>query len=141
MSYPPEKNKEYLRKRYAQQRASFLDYLGGRCAVCNTTEDLQIDHVDPTQKEFPVSRLWARRDLPKAYTELDKCQLLCEAHHIEKTTSEHKNGTIKHPPITHGTIYAWMKAKCDCEVCLKAKKQWHDERNARRRAIRQGSLR
>jgi hypothetical protein len=35
----------------------------------------------------------------------------------------------------HGTIYAWMKKKCRCEVCYPAWRDWHDKRNAKRRAL------
>lgn len=32
----------------------------------------------------------------------------------------------------HGTIYGWMKKKCDCGECTIAKRCWYDERNAKR---------
>lgn len=33
----------------------------------------------------------------------------------------------------HGTIYGWMKKKCECSVCLTAKTEWSTQRNAKRR--------
>ncbi len=126
-------NKEYLRNRYASQRKFFLEYLGGECVKCGALENLEFDHVNPLEKSFPVSGLWPEKDIPRVLAELDKCQLLCKVHHIEKTNLEHANGVIKHPPFTHGTLYGWMKKKCTCQECLKAKRIWNDERNAKRR--------
>lgn len=37
----------------------------------------------------------------------------------------------------HGTFYAWMKKKCTCKICVKAKQEWSIERNRKRR---KGSL-
>lgn len=34
---------------------------------------------------------------------------------------------------SHGTVYGWMKKKCDCAECVSAKREWHDQRNAARR--------
>jgi hypothetical protein len=41
-------------------------------------------------------------------------------------------------PFTHGTLYGWMRKKCDCADCYAAKRAWHDERNARRRSGTRG---
>ena len=131
MAYDPEKNREYLRKRYADQRADFYARLGGVCAVCGTDENLQIDHVDRKKKSFNIGRLWPAKDLPKAYKELKKCQLLCEPHHVEKTAREQRED--RSGTFTHGTVYAWMKVKCGCDECMAAKRTWHDARNAKRR--------
>lgn len=34
----------------------------------------------------------------------------------------------------HGTIYAWMKKGCDCQVCKEAKRSWNRLRNESRRS-------
>lgn len=34
----------------------------------------------------------------------------------------------------HGTIYAWMKKRCECSECSAAKRAWLDERNTTRRS-------
>lgn len=34
----------------------------------------------------------------------------------------------------HGTMYGWMKKKCVCSCCSKAKRAWYDDRNAKRRS-------
>lgn len=114
---------EYHREYYRKRRQAIFDYLGGVCVACGTTEDLQVDHKDPTQKSFAIS---SKLSVKNNKAELDKCQLLCDKHHREKTAAENSG-------FTHGTIYAWMKIKCDCIDCSNAKRLWHNERNARRR--------
>ncbi|MFA5375841.1 MAG: HNH endonuclease [Dehalococcoidia bacterium] len=39
----------------------------------------------------------------------------------------------KEKGFTHGTLYGWMKKKCQCDICLKAKKTWHGKRSTVRR--------
>lgn len=133
MSYTPEKNKEYLNARYESQRQTFYTMLGGKCVVCGTTEDLQIDHIDWVYKSFAVGALWPKKNLPAVYKELKKCQLLCELHHIQKTKSDKIEYIAIQPGFVHGTVYAWMKKKCRCSICMPVWRAWHDERNAKRR--------
>ena len=118
-SYTKEYHREYWRKR----RQEIIDYLGSKCVKCGTTDNLEIDHINPSDKSFHISK---RLSLSTQREEVDKCQLLCHEHHMVKTVSEKK-------PYTHGTIYAWMKVKCECVVCSKAKRIWYDKRNAKRR--------
>lgn len=74
------------KKYYWDNRNYVIDYLGGKCTACGTTEDLEFDHIDPTTKEFEMSKPLSRKNLPEGYmTELDKCQLLCKACHKKKT--------------------------------------------------------
>lgn len=114
---------EYHREYYKKRRQAIIDYLGGRCVVCGTTQDLQVDHKDPSDKSFNISK---KMSVKNNKAELDKCQLLCATHHYEKTSEENSG-------YTHGTIYGWMRMKCDCSECYEAKKIWHAERNAKRR--------
>lgn len=134
MSYDSETNKKYLRERYASQRGAFVDFLGGCCSVCGSTESLEIDHINWREKSFSVGALWPRKKLPAVYEELKKCQLLCKAHHKEKTKrdlSEIMRAT--RPPFKHGTFYGFMKAKCACDECEARKFLFYQERNAKRR--------
>lgn len=116
--------KEYHREYYRKRRQAIFDYLGGVCVVCGTSEGLQVDHIDPEEKSFDIK---SKLSVKNNKAELDKCQLLCEKHHLEKTLDQRQ-------PFTHGTVYAWMKKKCVCEDCLAAKWTWYDNRNAQRRA-------
>jgi hypothetical protein len=114
---------EYHRQYYYIRRQRLLDYLGGKCVRCGTTENLHFDHIDPSKKSFDIGKNVTLNDAVKA--ELDKCQLLCEAHHYEKTGEENRTDT-------HGTIYRWMKKKCRCDVCNEARIKWNAERKETR---------
>lgn len=109
----PEQQRNYQRDRVARHRAEWL--ADKSCVVCGSTEDLQIDHIDPSKK---VShRIWswsaARRE-----AELAKCQVLCWPHHKEKTFRDH------HPDgVRHGTAGAFKNAGCRCEICRAYKAQ------------------
>ena len=73
--------KEERRKKRLQE---MKDYLGNKCTHpgCNQTENLQFDHIDPKTKCFNVN---PQDSWEKTLPELDKCQLLCPKHHLEKT--------------------------------------------------------
>lgn len=122
-----EENKRYRTKR----RNEYIQRLGGSCVKCGTTRDLEFDHVDPTTKKFAISAAITRYGAGHVDTEeeLKKCQLLCRKHHREKTTLEER----KQRHFTHGTIYAFMRRHCVCQICLTAKWKWNDKRNAVRR--------
>lgn len=99
----------YLQKR----RALAKQYLGSKCIVCGTTENLEFDHVDRTTKEFDISNGIAKHIAwQKLVIELNKCQLLCEEHHLQKTSQESRTST-------HG-YWMYRKYKCRCDVCIKA---------------------
>lgn len=60
--------------------------LGGQCAVpdCGRRRGLEFDHIDPSEKEANIPRIWSRsRDVFER--EVRKCQLLCAEHHLQKT--------------------------------------------------------
>lgn len=114
-------HREYSNKR----RQRMIDYLGGHCVICGTTENLEFDHVDRDKKSFNIQKNMTLSN-PDVRAELDKCQLLCNEHHREKTARENSG-------FKHGTDYAWMKKHCSCAMCLEAKDKWNESRNAKRR--------
>ena len=105
------------------RKQAIYDYMGGKCVQCGSIDNLHIDHIDPSKKTYEISK---RLSLKNNKDELDKCQLLCKECHHKKTAEENKG-------FTHGTVYGWMKKKCNCELCNQAKRIWNDERNKRRR--------
>lgn len=117
--------KEYHKDYWHKRRKKIIDYLGGSCAKCGSTENLEFDHIDPNKKSYDISR---GMSLKNNKEEIDKCQLLCNICHLEKTTMENSG-------ITHGSIYSWMKIKCECATCQKSKRLWYDKRNERRRSL------
>jgi len=101
--------REYKRQWAAKRRA---DYMAGKsCAVCGTTKNLEVDHIDPGQKVSHRIWTWA---IPRRDAELAKCQILCTEHHKEKTKADR-------PIPEHGTISRYGKHhKCRCDLCRKA---------------------
>ncbi|GLU88930.1 hypothetical protein Agsp01_11850 [Agromyces sp. NBRC 114283] len=127
-----EYNRRYLNDRYAAQKQLMFDYLGGVCIVCGTNDDLEIDHRDWCKKTKEAGRLWPLKRYGEMFAELDKCQLLCSEHHLQKSKSDWvEQNALK--DFTHGTVYGWMKRKCDCGECQRAKRAWNRIRNAKRR--------
>ena len=86
-------NTSELRTRMACQRRA--DWLADKsCAVCGSTDQLEIDHIDPATKDPKLKgkagtgRLWSWSD-QRRETELAKCQVLCDIHHKMKTHGWH----------------------------------------------------
>lgn len=102
----------YMKERRAKRRQAILEFLGNKCAFCNTILDLQIDHKNPMETSFRLTGSDLDRNWEQVLTEAKKCQLLCEFHHKAKTNTERKSR------LKHGT--EWMYKKyCRCEVCVK----------------------
>ena len=73
----------WKRQRYQIAR----ELLGGKCAQCGSTEDLEIDHVNRKKKRYRICDVVSRR-LAVLKRELKKCQLLCSDCHSVKTANE-----------------------------------------------------
>ena len=116
-------------RNYRAYRLRLIVVLGGKCVVCGSTDELEIDHKDPSTKLFdPSSHQYISDDLLSA--EMAKCQLLCEAHHREKTLKDRGQSPARG---THGTISAYRY--CHCDLCRAAKSAWmrdYDVRTGRR---------
>lgn len=108
---------------YQEKKERMISYLGGYCKECGTTDHLQIDHVDHTQKSFTVTENWGR-SWSILQPELDKCQLLCKTCHLKKSIAEGSlaKGWSNQPRIKHGTTWTYNKHKCRCDLCTEAKK-------------------
>lgn len=117
--------REYHLNNWHRLRKQYLELLGNECVKCGSNEDLEFDHIDPTEKEYEIKALTTRKR-ETILKELAKCQLLCKSCHLQKTIAERAD-------FRHGTEYGWMKKKCSCAKCYEAKRAWHDKRNARRR--------
>lgn len=132
--------KEYHAEYYRKRMDEYLTVLGNKCVKCGSTSNLQIDHIDPKDKELNPSSLWSSKDNQDAITtELSKCQCLCKACHMQKTKDDWKQGNIYHVPPTHGSVYSWMKLRCKCAACTEAKNTWNNTRNEERRRKNKGN--
>jgi hypothetical protein len=105
----PAKRLEYAREWYAARRVKGIEYLGGKCAQCTATEDLELDHIDPALKF--THRIWSY-SWPRIEAELAKCQLLCVPCHYKKTIA-----FISTAGGTWSTRKNHHKKGCGCNSC------------------------
>lgn len=104
----------YMRRRYHQRRAQAIALLGGRCAVCSSTADLEIDHIDRATKTLDLGHLWSVSH-NRYLAELTKCQLLCREHHKAKS--------IRERSVEHGGGVSG-KRNCKCGPCRARKREY-----------------
>lgn len=70
-----------------------IEYLGSKCVDCGyvgPSAAYDFHHLDPTQKEFTLSRVRGR-SLKTLTKELDKCVLLCAICHRLRHSGEYSN--------------------------------------------------
>ena len=94
----------YMINRYYERRKRIVEYLGGECVNCKSTEKLEIDHK--SEKNFNVAQIWSCK-WDKVVKEISLCQLLCYSCHKDK-----------HRTKEHGTLS--MYRYCKCEECRSA---------------------
>jgi hypothetical protein len=71
-------------RRRAKQK--LVDEAGGRCQICGYERylgALQFHHLDPSRKEFSLSRRGCTRSFAELKAEAAKCALLCANCHAE----------------------------------------------------------
>lgn len=107
-------HREYHKQRYWKIKAEVVGLLGGKCAVCGTTEQLEIDHIDPSTKTIEVSRFNSVSRV-RLLEEIKLCQLLCSDHHKTKSVEEQSVG--------HGGGLSGKK-NCKCEPCKARKREY-----------------
>lgn len=118
----------YNTVKYRQRRAEAIKFLGARCVVCGTENDLEFDHIDPRTKLFAISER-PTIDEVAFRSEIEKCQLLCRECHKRKSLSEY-------PKREHGTRAMYVRRGCRCELCVMANREYFrlymQERRARK---------
>ena len=109
---------EYMKTRWQQRRKAAIEFLGGKCVVCDTTENLQFDHIVPATKDGTVARMSSLSE-EVFWREIDKCQLLCKDCHEAKTKVERaeKAAELRKELTLHGTGSMYQREKCRCEIC------------------------
>lgn len=120
---------EYMLSRYHTLMAEAREKLGGKCVLCGSLEDLEMDHIDRSTKLFTISGGWSRNP-DEFWAEVAKCQLLCRDHHAEKTARERSVG--------HGEGKTGKK-NCLCELCRPLKNAYARERKARLKVEREAA--
>lgn len=110
-----ELQQNYLIKR--RIKAKF--YLGSVCIICNSVDNLEFDHIDPTSKVIDICSAIAKHwSWNKLLVELNKCQLLCKQCHVNKTRVDFK--------------YDFALYDFNCPVCKKEFSRFKREINGKR---------
>lgn len=129
---------QYMKDRRNRRRDQCYQILGNVCSICSSTEQLEIDHIDPSTKSFTLSGAGLDTAWNTILVELAKCQLLCKPHHIEKTVRENLgrepwNKGLRVDTMTpigdvsHGTMRKYNQFLCRCDECKLAKKQYRNK--------------
>ena len=101
-----EQKRELQRLKKAKRRSEWFE--GKRCFKCGSSDNLELDHIDPVIK---VShRIWSWSE-EKRENELSKCQCLCKECHNEKTQ------LFRALSVRHGTTTAYNHYGCRCMSC------------------------
>lgn len=101
----------YQRDYVAKRRARHLKAMGGKCQSCGSSNNLDVDHINPETKISHRIWSWSAKRIEE---ELSKCQLLCRNCHSQKTTVEN------YPARQHGTMLMYQKQLCRCGPCRAA---------------------
>jgi|AGFT01.1.fsa_nt_gi HNH endonuclease. len=70
-----------------QLKLKAVEYKGGKCTMCGYDKciaALEFHHLDPTQKDFSISKTGSTRSFKTMQPELDKCVLVCANCHREE---------------------------------------------------------
>ena len=94
------RDKHLIKERYAENFATVIKFLEERdgsegCIKCGSKEQLELDHVNPKEKEWNPKRSMGSKNLTERFwKEIDKCQLLCYDCHKEKTKKGFEKGGV-----------------------------------------------
>ena len=83
----PEYEAGRSKVRREKHKQHLIERLGGCCAQCGTTENLEFNHKHPNDKVFPITA-FISISLDKLYEEADKCELLCHSCHKIHTSQQ-----------------------------------------------------
>lgn len=130
MARDKKKQRECQKIWIRNRRISFFQ--DKKCVRCSSTEQLELDHIDPAQKID--HRIWSW-SLERQAEEIAKCQVLCRACHAAKSMAE--LGLV---PTPHGYV-RYDRYGCRCEICKAAKgvrmRKYAEKRSALRKQKRE----
>lgn len=105
---------------YERKKSNLLDALGRACVNCGSSENIEFDHVDRSEKSFSILTEW-KRPLHELLEEVKKCQPLCATCHADKTRVELS--------VEHGGGLSG-KRNCKCPLCKNRKAEYTRARNS-----------
>jgi 5-methylcytosine-specific restriction endonuclease McrA len=109
---------KYMANRRKDRRVKLIQMAGSACKECGSTKQLEFDHRDPAKLSFRLSGAGLDRAWSVILEEFQKCDLLCESCHEEKTSRESENGQVPHGGGLSG------KKNCPCEPCKVRKREY-----------------
>lgn len=118
-----ESKRRFARDAVRRNRAEYFD--GKSCVKCGSTRNLELDHIDPSQKTS--HRIWTWSPERRA-AELAKCQVLCHDCHLEKTSAE------RAARVKCGTEWAYRKG-CRCDLCRSEVSKIRKARDRRKKLV------
>jgi hypothetical protein len=106
-------SEESRRRAYAKLCKRRADWFAenGPCRKCGSWDQLELDHIEPSDKEHHVIWSWSEERRQK---ELQKCQVLCHWCHLDKSMLENMAGAE-----VHG-VSAYKSSRCRCDICKAA---------------------
>jgi len=108
---------KYDLARYHRLKNEYAAILGGKCASCGSSDDLEFDHIERATKKFTIgNNMFRPRQV--ILPELEKCQLLCQVCHKSKSDDEMR--------VPHGGGMSGRR-NCHCAPCKAQKSQWNRE--------------
>jgi 5-methylcytosine-specific restriction endonuclease McrA len=122
MGYKSKDEQRKYQLQWMRRRREAWLQANGPCRKCGSGDRLEIDHINPDDKQRQPRDIWSRRKEIRD-AELAKCQVLCEACHMDKT---------KRDLGLHG-IGQYRKG-CRCDTC-KASRRTSEKRKAARRLL------
>lgn len=121
--------REYQKRWIAERRKEwFAEH--SVCEHCGSTEELEVDHIDSSQKIDHKVWSWSRK---RRDAELAKCQVLCRTCHLAKSREYGEQPQA----VTHGVCRMYEKYGCRCAPCTKAhtdyQRSWRDSKKVNAR--------
>src|ERR1035437_4652710 len=101
----PEQRRKYAREWVAKRRVDF--FADKRCVQCGSTDRMELDHIDRTQKVSHSIWSWSAK---RRNAEIAKCQVLCHDCHVDKTWTQ------DFQRAEHGTPASYRRG-CRCDKC------------------------
>lgn len=116
----------YMRKRRADRRNKLIEMSGGQCASCGSTDHLEFNHTDLSNKLFTLSGAGLDKAWATILVEWEKCELLCSSCHLDYTRWQYSANSFVAPNKNHdaiecGTMRGYQEKKCRCKPCKAAK--------------------
>jgi predicted HNH restriction endonuclease len=102
-----KKTIQAVKDRRQENRAYFIEKLGGCCSMCGYREHLSVlefDHLSPDDKASSISALLPlirEKNEKRMWEEIKKCRLLCaNCHRVESLRQGHIGRRRKESPFT-----------------------------------------